>query len=60
MSTNPEAERREAMDKVRQIWHLSRELEASGFHDLAPRAAEIRAMSHFMLYDDDGGVEDDR
>lgn len=58
--TAEQAARREAMDKVRQIWRLSRELEHSGYHDLEPRAAEIRSMSHFMLYDDDGGIEEDR
>lgn len=52
--------RDEAMDKVRAIWKLAHEVEQSGFHDLEPRAAEVRSMAHYMLYDVDAGIEEDR
>ncbi|HVW43952.1 MAG TPA: hypothetical protein VHC18_21640 [Amycolatopsis sp.] len=58
--TTPAMDREEAMARVRTIWALSRELERSGHRDLQPRAAEIRSMAHYMLYDDDAGVEEDR
>lgn len=54
-----EAERAAAMNSVRQIWALSGEIERSGYRDLAPRAAEIHAMAHYMLYDVDGGLEEE-
>jgi hypothetical protein len=53
-------DRDEAMEHVRTIWSLSRELERSGYRDLQSRAAEIRSMAHFMLYDADAGIEEDR
>lgn len=55
-----EADREAAIESVRTIWVLSGQLERSGYRDLAPRAAEIHAMSHYMLYDADAGVEEDR
>jgi hypothetical protein len=55
----PEAlSRAEAMDAVRTIWRLSRQLENSGYRDLEMRAAEITAMAHYMLYDDDAGADE--
>jgi hypothetical protein len=48
--------RAEAMEKVRAIWRLSRQLESSGYLDLEGRAAQITAMAHYMLYDDDAGI----
>lgn len=53
-------DRETALESVREIWRLGRVVAASGHRDLAPRAAEITAMAHFMLYDVDGGVEEDR
>ena len=52
--------RDEAMAKVRAIWKLALEVEQSGFRDLVPRAAEVRSMAHYMLYDVDAGIEEDR
>lgn len=52
--------RAEAMDAVRTIWRLSTQLENCGQLDLEGRAAEIAAMAHYMLYDDDAGVEEFR
>lgn len=52
--------RADAMEKVRTIWRLSGEVAASGERDLELRAAEIRAMAHYMLYDADAGIEEDR
>jgi hypothetical protein len=49
-------DRAEAMDAARTIWRLSRQLETCGFRDLEPRAAEVCAIAHFMLYDDDAGI----
>lgn len=56
----PALDRDAALDAVREIWRLARAVAATEHRDLAPRAAEITAMAHFMLYDADGGVEDDR
>jgi hypothetical protein len=53
-------DRETAMADLRTIWRLSARLEQSEFHDLAPRAAEIKAMAHYMLYDADAGIEEDR
>jgi hypothetical protein len=48
--------RSEAMDAARTIWRLSQQLATCGFRDLEPRAAEVCAIAHFMLYDDDAGI----
>lgn len=53
-------DRDEALEKARTIWQLGKELETSGHRDLEARAAEIRSMAHYMLYDLDAGVEDER
>jgi hypothetical protein len=50
--------RAQALDAVRTIWRLSTRLRNCGQLDLEGRAAEIAAMAHYMLYDDDGGVEE--
>jgi hypothetical protein len=50
--------RAEAMDAVRTIWRLSTRLENCGQLDLEGRAGEIAAMAHYMLYDDDAGIEE--
>jgi hypothetical protein len=52
--------REEAGELLRQIWLAATRLSESGHRDLVNRAAEVRAMAHFMLYDFDGGVEEDR
>ena len=52
--------RDEAMDAVRTIWRLSSRLEKSGYLDLEGRAAEITAMAHYLLYDADAGIDEDR
>jgi hypothetical protein len=52
--------RDEAGELLRQIWLAARRLSGSGHRDLVNRAAEVQAMAHFMLYDFDGGVEEDR
>jgi hypothetical protein len=57
-TTAGEMSRAEVMDAVRTIWRLSMRLKDCGQLDIEGRAAEIAAMSHYMLYDDDAGVED--
>lgn len=52
--------REAAFEKVRTIWRLASEVEKSGYRDLELRASEIRSMAHFMLYDADAGIEEDR
>jgi hypothetical protein len=54
------AARAEAMDAVREIWRLSTRLATSEYLDLAGRAAQIAAMAHYMLYDDDAGIDEFR
>jgi hypothetical protein len=51
---------KEADELVRTIWHASRVLAGCGRPNLEPRAREIEALAHFMLYDADGGLEDGR
>ena len=50
--------RAEAMDAVRAIWRLSSQLTGCGYRDLENRAAQIAAIAHYMLYDDDAGLEE--
>lgn len=52
--------REEADQLITQIWKASRRLTESGLPNVVPRAREIEALAHFMLYDADGGIEDDR
>ncbi|KBZ60992.1 hypothetical protein QRB36_05240 [Mycobacterium marseillense] len=52
--------RDEAGALLREIWLAASRLSESGHRDLVHRAAEVKAMTHFMLYDFDGGVEADR
>jgi len=55
-----ELTRERADELLRSIWHASREIASSELPNLVPRAREIEAMAHFMLYDADGGVVDGR
>lgn len=52
-----EALREEVFENIREIKRLAAVAAASGFRDIAPRAAEIEAMAHYMLYDVDAGLE---
>ncbi|MCW2692193.1 MAG: hypothetical protein JWM67_797 [Mycobacterium sp.] len=52
--------RAEAMADVRTIWRLATRLATSGHLDLEGRAAEVAAMAHYMLYDEDAGIDEDR
>jgi hypothetical protein len=56
----PALDREAADELIRVIWHASVRLAGSGLPNLVPRAREIEALAHFMLYDADGGIEDDR
>jgi hypothetical protein len=55
-----ELSREQAGQLLREIWKAASRLAGSGHRDLVNRAAEVKEMAHFMLYDFDGGVEDDR
>jgi hypothetical protein len=52
--------REQADELITAIWKAATRLAASGYPNLVPRAREIEALAHFMLYDADGGVEDGR
>lgn len=55
-----ELSRDQAGELLREIWTAASRLADSGHRDLVNRAAEVKAMAHFMLYDFDGGIEADR
>ena len=52
--------REEAHQLLVRIWESASRLADSGHWDLVNRAAEVKAMAHYMLYDFDAGVEADR
>jgi hypothetical protein len=52
--------RDEVMDHLTTIWRLSGIVQESGFRDIDSRATEIHEIAHFLLYDDDGGIDEDR
>jgi hypothetical protein len=55
-----ELSRDQAAELLREIWTAASRLADSGHRDLVNRAAEVKAMAHFMLYDFDGGIVADR
>ena len=59
-SSDGELSRDQAGQLLREIWTAASRLADSGHRDLVNRAAEVKAMAHFMLYDFDGGMGDDR
>jgi hypothetical protein len=59
-SDDGELSRDQAGELLRVIWTAASRLADSGHRDLVNRAAEVKAMAHFMLYDFDGGMGADR